>query len=76
MLQGFCLQRRDFSVATTATEEKRNRRKTINLQEKKSSCGGRKYIKYNNMLSLLEIEVIAIVANLTKFESDKAEKGP
>ena len=52
MLQGFCLRRQNFSLATTVTEEKRNRRKTINLQEKKSSCGGRKYIKYNNMLSL------------------------
>ena len=52
MLQGFYLQRRNFSLVTTGTEEKRNRRKAINLQEKKSSCGGRKYIKYNNMLSL------------------------
>ena len=55
MLRGFYLQRRNFALATTVTtvtEEKRNRRKTINLQEKKSSCGGRKYIKYNNMLSL------------------------
>ena len=52
MLQGFYLQRRNFSLATTVTEEKRNKRKTINLQEKKRSCGGRKYIKYNNMLSI------------------------
>ena len=55
MLQGFYLQRRNFSLATTVTtvtEEKRNRGKTINLQEKRRFCGGRKYIKYNNMLSL------------------------
>ena len=56
MLQGFYLQRRNFSLTEVTelivTEEKCNRTETINLQEKKSCCGGRKYLKYNNMLSL------------------------